>query len=338
LPALDFFRAKSYNRKEKRKGEDMKYIVLDLEWNQARSRNQMVEKPVKLVGEIIQIGAVRLNDSFMPEAQFRMNVCPKFYPKMHGKVSRITGLTAKDLENGVPFPEAFLALSHFCGDDFCFLTWGPDDVPILRDNLLLYALDDTWIPDSFDLQVLFGMQIAKEKRQFSLEEATASLGEEAFRAHDALGDAIGTSHICRHLDMEEGLRDYARYAGEITQKPLEIKEIGISYPNRGVALSELSSTPVPCPLCEGYLLPEEAIPQNEHKYLSLATCTEGEEFLIRFKFIKNKKGQCLATREIFPLSPPLFSFYREKEMRWEKIKMAQREKSRRRRKKKKVIA
>ena len=44
----------------------MSYIVLDLEWNQAMSSNASVfnRLPIHLSGEIIQIGAVKLDDDF----------------------------------------------------------------------------------------------------------------------------------------------------------------------------------------------------------------------------------------------------------------------------------
>ena len=40
----------------------MKYIVLDLEWNSPEHRNRLVKEPIVLHGEIIQIGAVMLNE------------------------------------------------------------------------------------------------------------------------------------------------------------------------------------------------------------------------------------------------------------------------------------
>lgn len=42
---------------------NMQYIVLDLEWNQAPSREKTVTTPVRLSGEIIQIGAVRVSEA-----------------------------------------------------------------------------------------------------------------------------------------------------------------------------------------------------------------------------------------------------------------------------------
>lgn len=40
----------------------MKYIVIDMEWNRPERRNRLVKEPIVLHGEIIQIGAVMLNE------------------------------------------------------------------------------------------------------------------------------------------------------------------------------------------------------------------------------------------------------------------------------------
>ena len=240
----------------------MNYIVLDLEWNQPRCAREMVESPVHLVGEIVQIGAVRLNRKFSIKDELRLTVNPKYYRKMHRKVAKITGLDSEDLKKGVSFPEAYRILADFCGKDFVFLTWGPDDLPMLRDNMNLFSLDEEWLPKWYDLQVLFSHQILGRSCQMALEDAIEMLGEEPFQAHDALCDAKSTALICRHLDMKNGLEAYPRQAGDITVNPLDSKELSLHFLNRGDALSELGSTLLPCPACEEYLLPEPLVPRS----------------------------------------------------------------------------
>ena len=48
--------------------ERMNYIVVDLEWNQAMSSKSSVfnKLPIKLRGEIIEIGAVKLDENMCP--------------------------------------------------------------------------------------------------------------------------------------------------------------------------------------------------------------------------------------------------------------------------------
>ena len=54
----------------------MNYIVVDLEWNQAMSSKSSVfnKLPIHLGGEIIEIGAVRLNEDMTPGEEFTIDV------------------------------------------------------------------------------------------------------------------------------------------------------------------------------------------------------------------------------------------------------------------------
>ncbi|MBR2634330.1 MAG: exonuclease domain-containing protein [Clostridia bacterium] len=304
----------------------MNYIVLDLEWNQPRFAEETVRKPVHLVGEIVQIGAVRMNSRFSMKKELRLTVCPKYYRKMHRKVQRITGLDNAAVQKGISFPEAVRKLKKFCGKDFVFLTWGPDDIPMLQDNLTLFSLDEDWIPAFYDLQVLFSHQKLGELRQMALEDAIALLGEKPFQAHDALCDAKSTALICRHLDMAGGLRDYPRLAGDITARPAEKKELSVRFSTRGEALQELGGTPFSCPFCDGYLIPDELIPQNANKYLSVATCTGGERALVRFRLFRSSRDRIGVAREIFPMDEILADFYESKRLHYEEQKKSARKK------------
>ena len=76
----------------------MNYIVLDLEWNQPSSPRVMVKSPVSLKGEIIQIGAVKLDENLEIIDTFKIMVKPKYYRTMHKKVSRLTSITDDDLQ------------------------------------------------------------------------------------------------------------------------------------------------------------------------------------------------------------------------------------------------
>lgn len=290
----------------------MNYIVLDLEWNQPRYAREMIEDPVHLVGEIVQIGAVRMNERLSIKDELRLTVRPRYYRKLHRKVARITGLDSEVLNKGVSFPEAYRILRKFCGKDFVFLTWGPDDVPMLRDNLNLFHLDEDWIPDFYDLQVPFCHQKLDGPRQTALEDAIELLGEEPFQAHDALCDAKSTALICRHLDMKKALSEYARQSGDITARPIATTPLLQSFADRGALLTELSSQVFPAPDSSDYLFTSEIVPQNVNKLLSLATSTEGDEYLVRFRLYRGEHDRIHAIREVFLIDQVLMDFYLEK--------------------------
>ena len=65
----------------------MEYIVLDMEWNQALNFSEMVKDPVFLTGEIIQIGAIKLNQTLEVVDSFNerwkcQEMCSRETPKI----------------------------------------------------------------------------------------------------------------------------------------------------------------------------------------------------------------------------------------------------------------
>ena len=54
----------------------MNYIVLDLEWNQAVTKEKVIRKPFPLHGEIIQIGAIKLDAQLQELETLKLLVKP----------------------------------------------------------------------------------------------------------------------------------------------------------------------------------------------------------------------------------------------------------------------
>lgn len=80
----------------------MKYVIFDLEWNQPYSNDISFMKRTGLPvsGEIIQIGAIKLDEAFNLEDTFNILVKPQYLKKMHKHVSKLTHITTEDLELG----------------------------------------------------------------------------------------------------------------------------------------------------------------------------------------------------------------------------------------------
>ena len=59
----------------------MHYVVMDLEWNQAMSSKSSVfnKLPIHLRGEIIEIGAVKLNEDMSPGVVCLLEVKPMYF-------------------------------------------------------------------------------------------------------------------------------------------------------------------------------------------------------------------------------------------------------------------
>ena len=135
----------------------MNYVVIDLEWNQAMSSKAAIfnKLPIHLRGEIIEIGAVKLDENFKPGEEFTVDVRPIYFKRMHYKVKKLTGFDAERLSHGIAFEDAFQQFREWCGDDVTFLTWGYDDQGIMEQNIIIHDLDWDWIDDWINLQLIY---------------------------------------------------------------------------------------------------------------------------------------------------------------------------------------
>ena len=132
----------------------MFYITLDLEWNQAYAQKALaVQRQLssRLRGEVIQIGAVKLDKSLRICGSYQIIVKPRYYKKLHRHVSELTGITQEQMDVGTPLTVAAESFKKWCGEDFAFLTWGPDDIPMLKENFHVNDIDFDWLNVTSDL-------------------------------------------------------------------------------------------------------------------------------------------------------------------------------------------
>ena len=81
------------------------YIVFDLEWNQ--SANGKEKSIPHFPFEIIEIGAVKLNEAFQMTDEFHRLIRPQVYTQMHHAISEVTHMNMKELQkDGNLFPDA----------------------------------------------------------------------------------------------------------------------------------------------------------------------------------------------------------------------------------------
>lgn len=303
----------------------MNYIVLDMEWNQPFNIKNMVKKPLTLHGEIVQIGAVKLDENYHILDTFKIMVSPKYYTKMHKKVSKLTKITTEELQYGFPFPVAFNHFKKWCGEEFTFLTWGPTDIDMLRDNMLLHEMNTEWLPSTYNIQMIFDDQISKENRQISLSYAMEKLGEPALEAHDALNDAKNTVCICLHLDMVKGLAEYAtllkqtKCSGSHAKVRSQSKK---TYLTREAALNDSELINFFCPTCGSNVECAGFVRQNSDKFICIGKCGNGDELFVRFKFTKWPDGKFSVARILYEMDKDRKDYYLSKKHQAEEVETA----------------
>ena len=156
----------------------MNYIVFDLEWNQPANEAATIKTPVYLTGEIIEIGAVKLDEAFRPTDELRLYILPQYYTKMHKRIAALTAIRDKALAaEGIPFPEAYAKYIAWCGSPCAFMTWSMNDVPMLIDNMRLHGIDASELPECYDIQRIFSRELLRTDTRSSLDAALALLKE-----------------------------------------------------------------------------------------------------------------------------------------------------------------
>ena len=285
----------------------MDYIVLDMEWNQPWPGSPSAKKvlPVAIRGEIIQIGAVRVTQDQQVADEFQIPIKPKYYRHLNRRVSKLTGIKEARLrEEGVPFPEAMETFVRWCGEDVTFLTWGFDDIGILRENLELFGIDTDFTQRWYNAQMIFNAQTDGSNAQKALKTAMEMFSIEPSRpAHDALGDAYHTALICARLDLPKGIAEYeqalkshengfhgAELPGCIARK------VFYDYADKRAALGAMAGEENKCPICGARMLGSRWFAQPGHRYMDLATCPEHGKFLIRVRLSLQPDGLIRVSR------------------------------------------
>ena len=285
----------------------MNYIVLDMEWNQPWPGSPSSKKvlPVQIRGEIIQIGAVRVSEDQQVQDEFQVLIKPRYYRSLNRRVSKLTGIKESRLrEEGVPMAQAMEQFRAWCGEDVIFLTWGFDDITILRENLMLYGLDDSWVSRWYNAQMIFNAQTDGSNAQKALKTAMEIFEIEATRpAHDALGDAYHTALICARLDLKRGAEEYeaavkshingfhgAELPGCISRK------VFYDYADKRAAMAAMTVEENVCPICGHQMLGTRWFAQPGRRYMDLATCPEHGQFLIRIRLSDQPDGTIRVSR------------------------------------------
>lgn len=116
----------------------MDYIVFDLEWNQSNTGKEEEIKEIPF--EIIEIGAVKLDENFQIKDKFHHLIKPNIYHEMHDITKRLIHIKMEELENEKYFPDVTKEFLTWCGKDYTFCTWGPLDLTELQKNMKFYKM------------------------------------------------------------------------------------------------------------------------------------------------------------------------------------------------------
>lgn len=189
---------------------EKKYIVMDLEFNQSTTRFRSEKNGILLSNEIIEIGAVKLNEKLEQVDTFKSFIKPTAYPKINDMVHKLTSITTEMVWEGGDFDDVIKSFLDWCGEDYVFVTWSDNDIFALEDNMLYHGMEIDSLPECYDIQAMFDDQISMNERSMALNYAIWKLGIKVSggELHEALYDAMNTSEVFKRLDISDGLGDY----------------------------------------------------------------------------------------------------------------------------------
>ena len=283
----------------------MYYITLDLEWNQAYAQKALaVQRQLcsRLRGEVIQIGAVKLNENMQPCGSYQIIIKPRYFKKLHRHVSELTGITQDMIDIGTPMTEAASSFKKWCGNDFVFLTWGPDDIPMLKENLHANGLESKWVEKVYDLQIIFNRQTDGLAKQRSLEYAMEHFEiPQRLPAHDALNDAYFTALVAAKLDVKSGIESYnASRADHLEESVIGDADAGddgyVTIPE--MLDDDIVRAPI-CPICKKPLTSlGKPLHSKGQKYTLIFTCEQDGDMILTLKLHRNFNDTWRAKRTL----------------------------------------
>ena len=176
----------------------MNHIVIDLEMNK---KEKQFRDPYRLSSELIEIGAVKMDQKFEILDTYQTYVSPDF-GKMDERIIELTGITDDKLIGAPKFAQAMDDFAVWIGKEKTkYYSWSLSDIRQFQNESdfkeykgpILAKMKANWNDFQEEYSRLLGIQ-----KKIKLKQAVASADYEFTGAvHTALADAVNTAEILR---------------------------------------------------------------------------------------------------------------------------------------------
>lgn len=206
----------------------MQYIVTDFEFNGAYSKRQH-----RFVNEIIEFGAVKLDEDMRMVDTFSELVTPQISKKLNSHVSQLTHIKMNELQEcHNTFTHVLSKFKKFLGDGV-LMSWGNSDILVLMENCRYFYGDDSmpFLKAYCNLQSYCEAALDYRDRSHQMGLSTCAellgVGFEDDRLHRALTDAELTSLCFQKLYDPELFRRFVSVCDETFYKRLTFKNYNL---------------------------------------------------------------------------------------------------------------
>lgn len=184
-----------------------KYVIVDLEMCKV-SKNAKKEK-FKNACELIEIGAVLLNDTYDIADRFKTYVSPE-YGEIDSFIQKLTGISKTDVIGAPTTKEALELFVNWLPKDAILVSWSDNDEKQIRKevelkNLYIPGLEN-YLDNWEDCQKVFSEKMNSPKT-YNLSEALIIADiDYNENIHDGLVDAENTAMLFAKMKKEAKLK------------------------------------------------------------------------------------------------------------------------------------
>lgn len=271
-----------------------------MEWNQPLSHRSAPFRRVgdRLMFELIQIGAVKLDEKRRMIGSFSQLITPEQYMKLHPRIRRITGIQQEDLAGMPGFREALERFLSWCGPDCALLTWGKDDISVLQQNLDFFKVKSK-MPLFYDVQRLYSSLQEERGHKTGLKAAMAVYGileHDEHPFHNAVDDAYYTGLVFQQLPEAEAVLNFPETPRELGKTRRGGRENEQTTPIRGerAFFSSAAGKRVTCPTCGSKVSVAEGYVPMRDAWQALADCKDHGLIFSEVVFSADENGKKFA--------------------------------------------
>jgi len=196
------------------------YAVIDLEM--CRIPRALRPNGIELYTEIIQIGAVLIDNTFTISDRFSTYVCPQ-YGVVDDFITGLTGITPADVKNAPIFEKALEQFLAWLPSNTIIVSWSESDKQQIESelnskavsNLEITTLFSTWL----DCQAQFGEKMKASTKVYKLSEALR-IADIDFdeNEHDGLVDAYNTALLFIKMNTDKDFKLSKYYVDESSRE------------------------------------------------------------------------------------------------------------------------
>lgn len=287
----------------------MNYIVFDLEWNQAADLR--TRRANSLLFEIIEIGAVKLNENREQIDEFHELIKPQVFRTMNQVTGDLIHLKIEQLENCRSFPEVAGDFVAWCGDDYIFCTWGSLDLTELQKNMDYYNM--TPVSEKtlryYDVQKLFSIAFEDKKSRRTLQYAVDFLNiKKDVAFHRAYTDAYYTAEVVKKIERDKVFLNYSYDTYRLPRTKAEeikirfedySKYISREFPDKPAAMGDREVTATQCFLCGAKT--RRKIPwftNNGKNYYTVVICARHGAIKGKIRLRRSERGRIYVVKTL----------------------------------------